>query len=80
MWIDALVNYRKAKAAVQPYRDQLTLAEKTLTGAQEVYVKMRQEMLATKATLEETVQQHKEAVKKAKVAEADVQVYRNIII
>lgn len=43
-------------------------------SAQEVYVNMRQEMLKTKSTLEETVDYHKEALKKAKSAETEVKV------
>ena len=74
LWIAALVDYRKAKAAVQPYRDQLREAEETLTFAQEVYVTMRQDMLATKAALEVQHIQHKEALKKFKAIEADVKV------
>ena len=74
LWIAALVDYRKAKGTIQPHQDRLKQTEQTLLSAQEVYVNMRQEMLKTKSTLEETVDYHKEALKKAKSAETEVKV------
>ena len=75
MWIAAIVDYHKAKAFVQPYRNEVKKVEVTLRAAQEVYVSMRQEMLTTKATMEETVVSHHDVLKRAKNAEAEVQVY-----
>ena len=75
LWIAALVDYRKAKSTVQPYRDQLNEAEETLTCANEVYVTMRHDMLATKDDLEAQHLKHKEAVKSCKTAKTAVQVH-----
>lgn len=74
LWITALVDYRNVQATLYPYNNRLAHAEDTLKSAQEVYVDMRQEMLETKATLEETVDNHKEAVKKAKAIEGELKV------
>ena len=74
LWIAALVDYRKSKGTMKPHQDKLKQAEQTLLSAQEVYVNMRKEMLKTKAALEETVDYHKEALKKAKTAETEVKV------
>ena len=52
----------------------MTLAENALLNAEKVYVKMRNEMLQTKATLEEVVQSHKKAQKLVKAADSEVQV------
>ena len=68
------MDYRKAKIVLQPYREKLQRAEDTLTEAQEVYVEMRQEMLMTKAALEETVDSHKQALKKSNAIESEVKV------
>lgn len=71
------MDYRKAKIVLQPYREKLQRAEDTLTEAQEVYVEMRQEMLMTKAALEETVDSHKQALKKSNAIESEVKVCEN---
>ena len=77
LWIAALVDYRKAKTSVQPFRDQLKQAEETLANANEVYVTMRHDMLKTKDNLEAQHLQHKEAVKTLKSAKTAVQVHMN---
>ena len=74
LWIAALVDYRKAKGTMQPYHDQLNQAETTLESAQDVYVTMRHDMLATKEALEAQHLKHKEALKILKAAKTAVQV------
>ena len=74
LWIAALVDYRKAKSAVQPFRDQLNQAEEMLSTAQEVYVTMRHNMITTKDDLEIQHVQHKGAVKIFKAIKEDLQV------
>uniref|UniRef100_A0A1X7TIU7 AAA+ ATPase domain-containing protein n=2 Tax=Amphimedon queenslandica TaxID=400682 RepID=A0A1X7TIU7_AMPQE len=72
LWITALVDYRKTRSILEPFKEKLQRAENTLTEAQEVYVDMRQEMLNTKAALEATVESHKVALKKANAIEGEV--------
>lgn len=68
------MDYRRIKSYIQPYKNRLALAENALSNAQKVYVTMRQEMLETKAALEETVEKHKAAQKVAKAIECQVEV------
>ena len=73
------MDYRKTRNVLQPYKEKLQRAENTLTEAQEVYVDMRQEMLKTKAALEETVESHKVALKKSNTIEGEVKVFNTQI-